>query len=372
MEQANEITPRTLRPSSLSHETIGARGHALIRALWRDLALPEGLDHAIELFDILGESWAAHPISLGPPYPSDITDDHSPFEFSLALDESRIELRLLGEALGASPSLGSNWDAAWRLTERLEQRSGVSLTRARAIESLFRPRRPNLRFALWHAVSLNPRGGAPDFKLYFNPQSDPTAPAAGVTQEALRRLGFGRAFDWIARHALGRDGLDHLVYFALDLSDLPEARIKVYVAQERATANEVEAVMAATPGHSAGEARQACLALAGSPGPYLARPPIVSLAFAAGCDARPASATLHVPVRCYAEDDREALGRILPFLPSGAGPLYARLLASLTPRRLEDGVGLQTYASLRRHGGSRRVTVYLSPELHAVSPPRRA
>ena len=48
-----------------------------------------------------------------------------------------------------------------------------------------------------------------------------------------------------------------------------------------------------------------------------------------------------------------------------AGP-YARALAAFARRPLEAGVGMQTYVSLRINKGTKRLTVYLAPELFTV------
>jgi hypothetical protein len=107
----------------------------------------------------------------------------------------------------------------------------------------------------------------------------------------------------------------------------------------------------------------------GGDGPLTRRPVQICFSFV-GPGTTPAAATLHFPVRAYAADDRAALACVLPYLGGDDSRRYARALAALAARRLEDGVGLQTYLSMRRHAGQLRVTVYLSPELYRVMPPR--
>jgi hypothetical protein len=352
--------------------TLGGSGRTQLRTLCDVIGCSADLERATALFDLLGETWAERPVAAPPAFPSDITDDHSPYEFSLALDGARPELRVLTEATGASGTLAANWEAAMRLSERLEQRHGASLARAHRITDLFRPRRGDLRFAAWHAVSLNGPGAAPDIKLYLNPDAAGVEKAPALTEEALRRLGLARAFAWVARYALRRGARDRLVYFSLDLSDQPEARVKVYVALEEATPGDVEAAMCAVPGQAPGEAGRTCVALAGGEGPYRARPIILSLAFVAGEDTQPTAVALHVPVRCYAEDDLAVVRRVRPFLSKADADLYQRVVTGLGGRPLDAGVGLQTYASVRHYRGRDRLTAYLSPELYAVTPPRRS
>src|SRR5262249_9683263 len=79
---------------------------------------------------------------------------------------------------------------------------------------------------------------------------------------------------------------------------------------------------------------------------------------------------VYFPVRAYANDDSEARDRIASYLDAQGADIYNRALAGFANRPLEEGVGMQTYASLRQYAGPRRVTVYLSPEVYAVEAPR--
>jgi DMATS type aromatic prenyltransferase len=361
---------RPLIEGHMKQLTFLARGQRKLIALCEALDMHTERNRFLEIFDVFSETWGSQS-GQAPSFDSDITDDHSPFEFSLALEGGHPELRMLVEAQGQPATTISNWEASWRLNERLKHSFGASLERARQIEDLFRPEGDTDQFALWHAVCLK-RGAPPDFKIYLNPQAKGEGQADKIVREALVRLGFSHAWDWIAAHALRRGSDDRVIYFSLDLSQGPRARVKIYVAHYAATANELESVMAGAPEYEEGDALRFCTAMTGRSGPYRARPIITCMAFVAADDTRPFSVTFHLPIRCYAESDRSALERICTFLSPADAVLYERAITAMAERRLEDGVGLQTYASFRRQGNRKRLTVYLSPELYKVTAPRKA
>jgi DMATS type aromatic prenyltransferase len=340
-------------------QTLGFLGRRQLAAICKALGSSrEAL--ANDVFDVMCESWAHRSVDE-PSRVSDITDDHSPFEFSLAFDRKEPKLRLLVEAQGEHDDLESNWNAAWHLNERLESRFGASLERARAIRDLFQPEVPGLRFGLWHAVSVDRE--QPPFKAYFNPQAKGPHRANEIVAEALNRLGFSKAWQWL-RSILSNSEQNRLIYFSLDLLDESSARVKVYVAHHAVNASTVESLMALGPGHEPGDAAGFCAALTGSIGPYSERPAITCMAFVAGHDEEPSSITLHVPVRSYVPHDAAAVHRIAHFLSPVDGQLFERCVKAIARRPLDAWSGLPTYASYRREEGSRRLTVYLSPEAY--------
>src|SRR5262249_31938044 len=96
---------------------------------------------AVGVFRTLSASWGGWPASLEARWPSDITDDHSPFEFSLALEGDSPEVRFLIEVQGETPSVQSNWIAARVMNERLAVDLGAHLGRFADVEDLFTPSR---------------------------------------------------------------------------------------------------------------------------------------------------------------------------------------------------------------------------------------
>jgi DMATS type aromatic prenyltransferase len=313
------------------------------------------------LFEKLAAPWGQRAIGLPPPWASDITDDHSPYELSLAVDGHASELRFLLEVQGQRPSLASNWAASLAMNEWLAAEYGVCLERLEAIAELFAPTQARGRFAMWHAVCLRP-GEPPDFKVYLNPQARGPAEARQVVETAMERLGLGES----RAHLPPTGPDDTFCYFSLDLSARPGARVKVYTAHAHAGIERIEAAIASAQGHEPGRVRDFCRAVGASEGPFNARPVLTCLAFVQGHVA-PRTGTVHFPIRSYAANDRAAAQRILQYMPPESASIYSGALEAFTSRRLEDGTGMQTYVSLRVEPGHRRLTVYLSPEVYHVT-----
>ncbi|MFT3774325.1 MAG: tryptophan dimethylallyltransferase family protein [Minicystis sp.] len=336
-------------------------GSNRLRSLCRGLGFDSSDERrALSIFRKLAASWGARSALKAPPWASDITDDHSPFEFSVAVDGAEPELRFLIEVLGDTPGLQSNWEASLAMNEQLAAEYGVHLGRLAEVQDLFAPTSECHRFTLWHAVCLRP-GAAPDFKIYLNPQSRGRAQARNVVETAMRRLGFGDAVAHLPE--IGPD--DEITYFSLDLSAKREARVKVYTAHHHATVERIDQAIQSARGHAPGKTAEFCEAMSGSLGPYDSRPVLTCLSFVQG-SATPLTGTVHFPVRTYAHDDRVVRDRIVRYLNQGGAPVYARAIEAFTDRELEDGLGMQTYASLRVDPERQRVTVYLAPEVYDV------
>jgi hypothetical protein len=351
--------------SRIAHDThtehaFRALGHDKLAALCEALGMTAQLSDAKQIFDLFGESWASRTRRCSHPV-SDITDDSSPFELSVALENGRPELRLLAEVQSDLGMQMSNWAAAWRLTERLGQIYGVSLARARMIADLFEPSTINCGFGLWHAACLRP-GRAPTLKLYLNPCARGEALVDSSMEEAFARLGQSDSYAWLREHAMLRGAKDRFAYLSIDLGDHADVRTKVYVAHHDATPSEIERVMAAVPGHVPGDAVGFCDAMA--QGPYNQRPLLTCMAFVAG-KREPSTVTLHVPIRCYAENDAVVLERVRRFLSRAEAALHTRAVCSMASRPLAAHAGLQTYTSFRRVEGRKRLTIYLSPEIYS-------
>ncbi|HVH97261.1 MAG TPA: tryptophan dimethylallyltransferase family protein [Enhygromyxa sp.] len=325
--------------------------------------MADDLGAASQLFDLFSQTWGHRTRSSGHPA-SDITDDSSPFEFSLAIEGGRPELRMLTEAQGGAATPAANWEAAWELTEQLAQTYGISIARARGIADLFQPDEQTRVFSLWHAACLR-TGESPDFKLYFNPFARGASQVDETMQEAFARLGQSQCYEWIREHAMLRGELDHYVYMSLDLADHAKARTKVYIAHRNASASEVERVMAAVRGHVPGDATGFCNAMAPDHDRFGQRPLLTCMAFVAG-EAEPSTVTLHLPIRCYASNDQVVLERVGEFLSPDEAQLHASAVRSMATRPLGLRTGLQTYTSFRRVDGRKRLTVYLSPEVYSA------
>lgn len=319
--------------------------------------------------DLLGDH-GVRPRSEPPAWPSDICDDHGPFEFSVALNRKHTALRVLVETGGPTASLADLQAAGEAMTEQLAARLGVPLDRLHAIESLFRSDAPTAQLARWHAVAFE--GAAPPaVKVYLNPQIGGPSGSPSAEQrvsQALLRLGIDEAWP-LLRDVLARDEADELKYFGLDLSEDRHARVKVYVRHHGIDGRGLELALKNCRGYVAGEASDFCRRMTGGDGPYDAKPIITCFSWVQG-EARP-SATLHVPIRGYASDDQVASDRICAYLRSVGIPTaaYEAAIPAFAARPLSAGVGMQSYASLKHTADGSNVTVYLVPETYCVRPP---
>ncbi len=343
--------------SALSYYDHGA---SRLSALCRANELPGELEaEALAAFRTLTAPWGARPVrSLLPAWRSDVSDDHTPFEFSVIYGGATPELRLLVEALGDPPSPAANWSAAIELAERV---AGPPSEAVREVAALFAPVE-DVGLGAWLAASLAP-GRAPSWQIFFDAQAQGRWRAAAIVEEAVWRLGFARA--WPSVIAAGRRGLDldELRLVAVDLGAKPRAEI--YWRHHRAGA----ADGARLGGPEAGEL---CRGLGGGDGPYIARPIYSVTELEDPAATEPASRAICFPVGAYAVNDSAAMARVSDTLRrAGLAPDRYRASVELSAHRTLDGShGLHSYVLLRNRGGRRTVGVGFSPEAHAIARPR--
>jgi DMATS type aromatic prenyltransferase len=340
------------------------RLHALWGALYRK---PCPAD-VLSLLSAMFSPWGSSPIPREPSWPSDIGNDHSPFEFSVALTPISPEIRLVVEAQGVSPGFTATREACLRLNKLLEER-GADLRRFEQVRDLFVPEKTHARFALWHAVALTP--GPLRAKAYLNPQIHGVNMTCHVVRSAFERLGLARAWPTLASaRSNGPLRDEDIRYFALDLERSRNARVKVYLYLPDATADDLERLAGFRPGYVAGEVSEFCRELTGSTGPYAFRPPCVYLAFTEN-NPTPSDVTVQIPIAYHAPDDRIARNRVLAYLRMRGldTTTYERALAAAAQRPFHTGSGLHTYVSLRTGMSPPRVTTYFGAELYGVQPP---
>lgn len=317
------------------------------------------------LFDRMvppGSAWSG--------WPSDISDDHTPYEFSLLLGRDYTELRVMAEVVpsGEGVSLERTIQEGRAFTQRLARERGVDLGRFEKVEDLFFPEEPRGLFAFWHAAILDPKGERPGFKVYMNPQVRGKEYAPLVVEEMLSRLDFRGAWPVVTEAARRGPALDEIRYVSLDLSDSNLARVKVYLFHHDATFADLQHVASLAPGHDASKMDRFLRTMAGGDGILrAARIAGTCLAFVAG-QAKPRTCTVHVPIRAYAGNDEIARQRILQAtadlgMPSGP---YERAVDALAHRPLALGSGLHAWVGLRTGATDPRMNIYLAPEAVAT------
>jgi DMATS type aromatic prenyltransferase len=332
-------------------------------------------DTPVELLSGLLGPHGSRPAAAGPVWPSDIADDHSPAEFSLAYNDNEPPaLRILAEALALTPGLKSNMDAAESFLEQHAHRLGISFRHLDRIRDLFAAEQPHGPFVLWLSLVFR-SGRRPEFKVYLNPEVHGADSSPEVVAEALHRLGLGETYQKMLDHAVRPGELgkrDRLTFLALDLYDEPQARVKLYLSHHEARARDVARASSIVDGVDADEVAAFCSA-AGFRGRFDRRPLVGSYTFT-GNEDRPVGYSVYVPIRDYVGDDLEARFRVQALLAWHGfdTALFDRALGAISTRPLADGVGLIPHVSLRLGPPRPGVTVYLSAEAYGVIPPRTA
>jgi DMATS type aromatic prenyltransferase len=312
----------------------------------------------------LMEPWGRRLRGRAPSWPSPVGDDGTPFEFSLSLGRTA-ELRVLLEPMGDIPSLESNRQAGLALLASVEKEMNLDLSRLERVEDLFLPQGMSGSFALCIAVGFAP-SRSPALKVYLDPCARGKAQAVACVEEAFSRLGLGKSWPVVTR-ALQQRGplLDEIAYFSLDVSDSPEARVKLYVRHHRCTPAELADAVAAVPGYSRHDVLEFVRAIAPESRPgFDRRPPLTCMAFLAD-QANPWTVTSHLPVHSYAVDDATIEHRVSAYLARLGIPddAYTHAIRTYAARPLRGRIGTQPYVSLTM-GRQRRVTVYLAAEAY--------
>lgn len=307
-----------------------------------------------------------------PDHFSDVADDGTPIEFSLAFDEDgTLAVRVLGEAGAGEPGHGPRVGAAKRFLNTVSERFQIPTERFTALSELFLPEHPQGRFAVWFSLILRPCA-RPRLKAYFNPEARGPSRANELVVEGFKRLGLDTAYETAARHALVRPGRDLPSFFAVDLDDSPLSRVKLYITHDSATAADAERAAAGVRNVDPSQVHEFCRAIGGGVETFAGRPLISSYSFV---EAEPDGAgnySLYLPIRDYVPDDEVARERIVGFLAGqGIGPdLLDKSIGAVTTRSLRDGVGLLAHVSLRLGAFGAGTTVYLSSEAYGVTSPR--
>jgi DMATS type aromatic prenyltransferase len=344
---------------------------------WSGLCALTGVDPVSSLkllCDAVGSA-ATTPLSGGPVWTSDVADDHTPIEFSVAFNQrGRPTLRLLAETQADRPGAAANLAAGYAFVDAQYGRPGFRTHRLDGMRDLFTSERPQGHFGLWHSLVFRP-GDDAEFKVYLNPEMHGIGQSPAVVAEAMHRLGLTEAY-----HAIVTDGLrpgelgraDRLSFFALDLRDDPRARIKLYVSQYHAGARDVVRAARVVDGIDPAEAAELCVTAGGRADGFDGRPLISSFTLAPG-HPRPVGYSLYVPIRSYVNDDEEARDRVATVLLRHGFHVsdLDRAVDAVARRPLDAGVGLLAHVSLRLGRPHPGVSVYLSAEAYHVQPPLR-
>ncbi|RYP46629.1 hypothetical protein DL768_007193 [Monosporascus sp. mg162] len=341
----------------------------LSRAVGHDKAIKEKLLRALTL---AGGDWGQNPIPQKldkSAWASDVSNDHSPLEYSVALDQQtgEAELRFLIEAQPEGNNLTNLQKSALCLNKVIVANYGtiISLDRFNLISDIYMPFQAVGKLAAWHSFAVS--NATEKWKIYLNPQASGKDNASAATCEALKRLGLTSSWKLLENTI---SSTDYVIYFSLGLSpDVDDAEVKVYVAHPGASASQIAQKHAAIcPEASTYEIQQFCASMAGgSRGPYRGKPLISCFAFKSNDPNRPAR-TILFPIDSYSVHDAEAQERIEQYMhdilaPSVYRERYKKAISAVQRRPLESGRGIHSWVSLKQKPNGRRSnTYYLSPE----------
>ncbi|MFC7339994.1 tryptophan dimethylallyltransferase family protein [Saccharopolyspora griseoalba] len=347
--------------------TLGELTKHQLRNLCRVVGIDES-DPVRLLGEVLGAA-DARPLAQPPLWPSDVADDATPAEFSVQVnDTGQRHLRILAETLPEHPSPTNNLRAARDLVDSLADRYDLQLDKLRAVADLFSPDEPQGLFSWWFSFIFDSRG-QPKFKVYFNPNVRGPERAHEVVSEAFERLGLAEAFLTVGDHALQREQ-DRLTFFALDLDPGPQSRVKLYISQHDATAQDVMRAAGAVPGISPAQVGDFCKLLAPGTRRFTGRPLVSSYSLIEGDREKPSNYSIYLPLRDYVPDDSAARERVRRHLREHRidPVLLDEIIGSLTGRDLSAGAGLLAHVSLRLSPDQTGTTVYASSEAYGGTP----
>ncbi|KAK4870591.1 hypothetical protein LT330_004939 [Penicillium expansum] len=345
----------------------------LSEAIGQDEVTREKLLHALNLS---GGEWCQNAIQQKlntSAWVSDVSNDHSPFEYSLALSQETgaSELRFLIEAQPEENSIAALQESTSRLTDNIATEYGptkVALDRLNLVQDLFLPSDAEGNLASWHSFATS--NTLEKWKIYLNPLASGRENAFNVTREALGRLGLARSWK-LLESIMTSD--NYPIYFSLGLSPNPEdAEVKVYVAHRGASATQIAEKHVKMDPNSSVHAIELFYSImaGGSLGPYRGKPGLSCFHFKNEDPSRPAARTVLYPMDSYVANDAEAQERIETYMDAISAPQlyrerYRNAISAVQRRPLETGRGIHSWVSMKEKlNGKRSNTFYLSAELY--------
>lgn len=349
----------------------------LSEAAGQDEVTREKLLHALEFS---GGEWCQKPVPQKPDamaWISDASNDHSPFEYSLAISQKSgaCELRFLIEAQPEENSLAALQASTSRLTENIAKGYGaekVDLGRLNLIQDLFLPSNAQGKVASWHSFATSRT--LEKWKIYLSPLSSGMENSFKVTREAFERLGLSTSWDLLENMMTDKD---YPIGFSLGLSPNPDdAEVKVYVAHPDSSAFEIAQKHVQMDPTSSVEAIELFYSkmAGGYLGPYHRKAMFSCFHFHNKDPSRPTSRTILYPMDDYAANDEVAKNRIEDYMDAISAPelyreTYNKSLRAVQRRPLNAGRGIHSWVGMKESSsGKRSNTFYFSPELFGCLP----
>ncbi len=338
-----------------SNVTLGSLGKKKLENVYKVIGQENNTKQATEIFDLMSAPWSEYSRDIK--WENNLTDDFSPFEYSITFKGSKTTpiIRFLIEPQEFPLNKRSNWKAGLALKERIKKLPNVDVSNFNKIQSIFSPPiTQNIQspFSIWYAAVLEPN--SPQIKVYLSPQIRGEKNAPELVKNALVALNLEHAWKFISdRLSLSKK---KMLYFSLDLSAGDKARTKVYITNT--SLKDIETHLEGCLHYVQGSASKWVKTLTNQDS-FDKKPVLITYNFTPEHD-RPIP-TIHTPIRSYTKNDEMAVGRLNEFLSPEQIKTLKAIITQISEASLKDEKAL-TYVSLRPSAdGQLDVTCYIAP-----------
>src|SRR5690242_9894703 len=119
-----DVVPSGVRPKGstprdracLAERSLVDYGQEGLGALLDAAGVKDAQSPLVDAFELMTDPWGEQPVGEQPRFPSDASNDHTPYEYSVAFGAGAPEIRFMVEAHGEALDLGARQSAARALT----------------------------------------------------------------------------------------------------------------------------------------------------------------------------------------------------------------------------------------------------------------
>ena len=344
-----------------SNVTLGFLGKKKLEQIYKVIGQENNIKEAQQVFDLMSGPWSEYSCKIK--WDNNLTDDASPFEYSITFKGSKTTpiIRFLIEPQEFPLNKQSNWKAGLALKERIKNLPSVDLSKLDKIQNIFSPpttQNMQTPFSIWYAAVLEPNN--PQVKVYLSPQIRGEKTAPELVKNAFVALNEEYAWKFISDRLYLNKKPSKLLYFSLDLTAGDKARTKVYIANT--SLKEVEAKLQGCLYYIPGSASKWIKTLTHQDS-FDKKPILITYNFTSEHD-RPVP-TIHTPIRSYTKNDEMAVERLHEFLSPEQIKTLKAIIVQISGASLKDEKAL-TYVSLRPSvDGQLSVTCYIAPCIYS-------
>ena len=328
------------------------------------------------LTDYLGHISEAE-IPEKPLWPSYITDDHSPIEFSVTFSKTNKPIvRVLGEPLPHNPqNIEEIKHFAQQWILKAKQRVG-GWTYFDQLEKIFLPDEvnPQATFYFWFGIDLKQFKALN--KVYFNPNISSSETATEKVLKTMQTFDIDSGKLQLLMKMFGLSD-ENFEFISIDLGDSP--RLKIYIRLLQFNEKKVTDLVTVAFPEALASVKQFCNYFfdtnIGSgdltPRSFGERNSTTGLVFAlvySITEKKIVSLKFHAPLRHYYSNDEVLGNRVSSYLLDNQyvlGNNYLVLLHQMCSyRNLKDRTGIQTLVSIAKKEEGEEITIYLAPEIY--------